>query len=273
MTELKHRYLMIDPAAGSNELIAPMQKLCSVEVQDLVDLGGDCAWYGGGRGPDNEEEDWLIGLEYKKLPDLIDSIRYGRLAATQIPRMVDTYRVRYLVIEGLWKPDEHGQLCVPARGGWIPYMPGGSNPIRYDYIDNFLTSMEDIGGFRIRRTGSKEETIQVIHNLFRRWAKPWWEHESLGFAGGIGGFKVSTQVSTKADYLWKAAAELTGVGVGKAQQISLTYQRSMLDFVLDVCGISNGWENRLDAVRDTRGAKVLGLKLRAQIDRIMRKGY
>src|SRR4030095_11046902 len=56
-----------------------------------------------------------VGVEYKKIGDLLQSSRDGR-AAEQLRRMHSEYEVRYILIEGYMKPGPKGELIVQEKG-------------------------------------------------------------------------------------------------------------------------------------------------------------
>jgi ERCC4-type nuclease len=89
--------ITIDRRTGSGELLPLFPK-------GVAELGcleyGDFAWIG--KGP--EGLPLAIGVERKQIHDLVNSMASGRLQAHQLPGMINTYKISYLVIEGIWRP-------------------------------------------------------------------------------------------------------------------------------------------------------------------------
>src|SRR3990170_3568798 len=89
--------MRIDTRAGSNELIDPLSNL-GVPVESGILASGDIEILGN--GPNGTP--LLVGIEYKKIPDLIACVRSGRFA-DQLRGMRDTYLISWLLIEGRLK--------------------------------------------------------------------------------------------------------------------------------------------------------------------------
>ncbi len=114
--------ILVDYRDGSKDLIAPMTKVgLPVESADLN--SGDVAWIGRG---EKGKATW-IGIEHKKLPDLLQSLRSNRLNE-QVRKMVKDYRFRYLFVEGELRTDTRGMLMQRAgwRREWTP-IPGAAS--------------------------------------------------------------------------------------------------------------------------------------------------
>lgn len=159
--------LLIDPRAGSENYIAPLRALgAPVEIVqlDYADVAFPDAH---GRG---------IGLELKKLPDLLSCITTKRFSGHQLPGLVQSYAEVYLIIEGIWRPNPSDGVLEVWRGGWVP-AGHGKRKTMYRDLDAYLTTMEVKGGVRLRRTTSEEETARVVYGLYR-WYEAIDEHKS-----------------------------------------------------------------------------------------------
>ena len=111
--------ILVDYRQGSQELIAPLKNL-GLPVDETTLEFGDVAFQGRGvKGAPVS-----IGVEVKKLPELVASLRSGRLQGHQLPGMCQTYDYRWLLIEGELQFDQKGALLRRAgRRDWRP-MPG-----------------------------------------------------------------------------------------------------------------------------------------------------
>ncbi len=163
--------LRIDNRIGSVELSPLFQSygikpiMCRLEFGDLDFMGsgpqGGCA----------------IAVERKRINDLISSIQSKRLSGHQRPGMARQYDYGYLIVEGVWRPGENGQLEIynSANRKWIaPF----ASQVTYRQIDNYLSTLEIKSGMIYRRTYNELETVAVIVDLLRWWDKPWDEHHS-----------------------------------------------------------------------------------------------
>lgn len=112
--------LLVDYREGSKELIAPLKKMgLPVEQSDLD--AGDVAFVGRGeRGASV-----TIGVEFKKLGELMQSLRTGRLQGHQLGKMQEQFEFMYLLIEGELRFDDRGKVLKRiGRKDYRPY-PGG----------------------------------------------------------------------------------------------------------------------------------------------------
>lgn len=129
---------------------------------------GDFAFEGN--GPHGKVS---IGIERKRIEDLMESMTSKRLSGHQLLGMSDLYDYGYLIVEGLWKPGLNGEVLISNRGGWA------SKQTPYRAIDNYLTTLELRAGLMVRRTGMPEETVFAVVDLYRYWTeKLWKEHRS-----------------------------------------------------------------------------------------------
>lgn len=160
--------LRIDTRAGSQELIAPLQVL-GLPVEEAMLASGDIEILGN--GPDGP---LLIGVEHKKIPDLIGSIRSGRLA-DQLRTMRESYAVSWLLVQGRMR--EWGSKLQVQRecGKWFD-QPGG---VTYAEIASYTLTAALRGGALLWRTETQAESVAWVKALYR-WctAKEWSEHRS-----------------------------------------------------------------------------------------------
>lgn len=110
--------LLVDYREGSKELIAPLKRAGLPASEDDL-ASGDLAWIGRGVGG---EPVW-IGIEFKKINDLMQSLRSNRMNE-QALKMQDDYRYRYLLIEGELSIDTQGRMLRRSRWGGTTPIPG-----------------------------------------------------------------------------------------------------------------------------------------------------
>lgn len=162
--------ILVDTRDGSNELI-PLLAGCS---PCLLPAGDICI---PGNGPDG---DVLIGVEVKKIDDLLQSITNGRLSATQLPAMVDNFSClgRWLLTVGEYRNGRAGRLEVKgSRGGFYPYRVG-SREVPWGYVEGFLIELQTMG-FGLKQVASNEHAAEWLERLDRFWSKPWLEHKAM----------------------------------------------------------------------------------------------
>jgi len=222
------RPLLVDPRVGSKELSPFLFSLGLPTEETHLDYG-DFAFEGS--GPDGPT---LIGIERKCLGDMLQSMRSGRLAGHQLSGLLSTYSTTYLVVEGVYRRGPDGILERPGwgrgeggRAAWAP-VKFGSSTYLFSELDNFLTSLENIAGLKIRLTSSKTHTAQVIESLYKWWGKEWGKHKSLGVVYTPA---PKTLDLVEPSVLRKVAVQLPGVGWEKSIAVERRWH-TVLDMVL-----------------------------------------
>lgn len=129
-----------------------------------------------GNGPDG---DWVIGIEYKKLDDVVQCIKSGRFTGTQLPGMMRTYDICFLLVEGIPKADDQGQL-ISYKGRNVTYRMG----LPYQAYDNFLSSVSLFSSLAgkpciVKTVANERESVRVITDLYKLFEKKWDEHVSM----------------------------------------------------------------------------------------------
>jgi ERCC4-type nuclease len=158
----------VDSRVGSKDMILPLQQR-RVPVELTTLLFGDLAIVGNGAdGP------VMIGVERKKIRDLLNSLTTGRLSGHQLPGLVEHYAHRWLLVEGIYRESVDGLIEVPCGGrDW--------ETIRFQWkaLEAYLVTLTMRGGLHVQRTYSQAESAGWIEALWRWWTgKDWDEHRS-----------------------------------------------------------------------------------------------
>lgn len=154
--------LLIDDRVGSKDLLKPLKAAGLPAEIARLDFADVCFQ---GKGPNGSALD--IGVELKTLSDLVGSLRSGRLAGHQLPGLSSHYDYTWLIVEGLWRHDEAGQV-VMYRGkmrGWQP-IPGRMTASE---LEKQVLTLENCGGMHVRYVNSRRDTVRFISNLYRWW--------------------------------------------------------------------------------------------------------
>jgi ERCC4-type nuclease len=167
-----------------------------------------------------------IGVERKKLPDLLQCIKDGRYTGHQLVGMKKAYRFVFLVVEGEWKPHENGILMqlYPTKDG---YQWGELRPrTMYHTLRRFLFSVS-LGGIIVLYTRDIAHTAFDITELYHWFQKPWRAHTSLQQLhmgsfwqqdGRTDQLMTVPSLSRKPSLVRRWAAELEGIGVKKSEE-------------------------------------------------------
>ena len=154
--------ILIDNRVGSADLAAPLKQMgLPVELTHLE--YGDLAFEGKGEGGRALD----IGIELKRLGDLVGSLRSGRLAGHQLPGLRGCFDHIWLIVEGRWRRNAAGQIVI-NRGRPLP---GGMSASE---LEKHILTLELCGGCHVRYTPTRRDTLHFIAALVR-----WWQDKSL----------------------------------------------------------------------------------------------
>lgn len=162
--------ILLDDRVGSRELGRHLRR----GAFRLVRLPfADASW--SGSGPD--EAPWLIGLERKTLADFLSSMLSGRLPSHQLPGLLRSFNVVYLVVEGAWRRSSGGSLQCPGRRGWGTFLLQG-RPFAWDTLVGMLATLSACAGLIVLTSHDLRETAALTSALHDWWERPWSSHRS-----------------------------------------------------------------------------------------------
>jgi ERCC4-type nuclease len=161
--------LLIDSRIGSADLCEPLRDMgLPAELTTLP--FGDCAFEGRG----NDDKPVMVGVELKKLGDLVSSLRTGRLSGHQLPGLVgpdSAYGYSWLLVEGTYRPGARGVIEVPTRfGQWRPLQ----GKMALSELEKRVLTLELLGGLHVRFTVGRPATLHFLANLYR-----WFSDQSM----------------------------------------------------------------------------------------------
>lgn len=199
--------LMIDDRAGSCELVRyepvrSLGELCRLDSGDVA-LAGN--------GPDGAT---LIGVEVKSIWDLVSSMNTGRLQATQLPALVETYEVPWLLYYGSYRAGRDNRLEIRSGKGWREFRLG-TRPVPYGYLESFLFDCSSLG-VRIKHAYDIEEACAWLGVLHRWWSKPWTAHKGMRTLDHSHDLGLMPEMDGPTRLRAKVAAQLPGVGFERA---------------------------------------------------------
>lgn len=200
--------LLVDYRDGSKDLIP----ILPIEiVVECMLPSGDVAF--SGRGPDG---DVLIGVEVKKLDDLMSSETTGRLAGTQLPRMIRDYEggQAWLLGIGRYRPGFNGRLELDRHGRWHTYSIGRT-PVPFAYLESFLTEMTAIG-IHIKFVADEREAVCWLLCLHNWWQKPWDQHKAMRKLDSSGLVSLMPDMNPNERQIVKTIMTFPGMGIEKA---------------------------------------------------------
>ena len=154
--------ILLDPAVGSRELLKPLQSL-GLDVQ-LASIDADIAFEGRGIGG----KAVTIGVEFKKIGELVQSLRTGRLQGHQLLKMQKGCDFRWLLCEGPIIANKQGYLARKiGRGPNALSRIGGHMTITEFY--KRLLVLQVCGGLTPTFTQTRQQSLKWIEALYRTW--------------------------------------------------------------------------------------------------------
>ena len=219
--------LSIDRRKGSAEL-APLFDGLHVPYQVEELPFGDFSFVGNGvKGPG------LIGVERKRIGDLINSMCDGRLVGHQLPGMFEYFDHSYLIVEGVLRPEPTTGILQQGvedkRGAmWWKDITLGRRRFMWRDLDGFLTTVEH-SRVKVRRTDSSWMTAHTVASIYHWYThKAWSEHDSLRQLHSVP-FPVMT-MEDKRNIVRRIAKEFAHIGVEKSLAVAMKF-RSVWDMV------------------------------------------
>lgn len=201
-----------------DDLVSAVRHL-GVEVSVSELEFGDCAFAGNG-----ENGDCMVGVERKKLDDLINCMRDRRLSGHQLRGLWQAYDYVWLCIEGVWRPGPAGEIEQLRGREWRAYFSSRDrHAVSFRQLAAFqdsltLRSRSATGEpLRIIRTQGVRETALRYAALYSGFVeKKWSDHHAhdqiycpeptMPKRGGRAGL-----VQEKVTVAWKIAAQLPGL--------------------------------------------------------------
>jgi len=164
--------IRVDPRAGSQDLIEPLRKLgCTVREEYLP--AGDIELIG--------IDGTVVGIEFKKIPDLLACIRNGRFAE-QLRAMKREYHVSWLLVEGRMRVGASGKLEYATAYNEthdLAKWREADGGYTYQEVQAWLMTMAQCGGALLASTSCLSESALWVRAAFYWWTfQAWEEHRA-----------------------------------------------------------------------------------------------
>ena len=160
----------------------------------------------------------MVGIERKRLKDMLNSIRSGRFSGEQLPKLVDQYEYSYLILEGIWRSNwESGVLEEIYGSGWSPVrLNKTGTPFVALELQSFLNTIATQTPVHVLHSSSERDTVDQVIGLERYYTKPWDKHH-----GHLALHTPPTHVLLgKAGTVRRVAAALDGLGWEKSATVA-----------------------------------------------------
>jgi ERCC4-type nuclease len=217
--------ITIDDRAGSGDLVSYLRPRAELGRLEFGDASLE------GEGPDGLPI--LVGVEIKTCGDALKCLTDGRFAGHQLPGLVSSYNVVYLLVEGDWRRDMKSGLLQfkwlrKGKSQWYDASIGARRFMWSDF-DRWFMTMEIKGGIRVRFVRDRLETAQFLKDLDKWWAVDGWDshqsHRAFDESGGLTrpSELMDRAMLTRPGLVRLVAKELPGVGWGKSQAVEKAF--------------------------------------------------
>jgi ERCC4-type nuclease len=170
----------------------------------------------------------LIGIERKRVTDLLQCMCDGRYVGHQLPGMLNYYDHSYLIVEGITRPAPHTgilQYAVEDSAGktwWRDVTVFKRRRFMWRDFDGFITTLEH-SKTKVRRTDNAQMTVATVGSLYHWYThKKWQEHDSLKALYSTP-YAVMT-LEDKSSIVRRIAKELGGIGVDKSLAVCMKFR-------------------------------------------------
>ena len=212
--------IRLDPRGGSGDLL-PLFPPGTAQHARLE--YGDAAFVGNG----TDDTPILVGIEIKRLNDVLQCIGNGRFIGHQLPGLVNSFNAQYLIVEGAYRRGRDGELMIPRNHSWMPVTLGRRGFLYRDF-EGWLTTIETMSGVRVRRTDGRRETVSTIMDLHH-----WWTEKEYDRHRGLCQFDNSQDFAPmlKPGLVRRVAAQLPGISWVRSHHVAAEFG-SVLEMAL-----------------------------------------
>lgn len=168
--------MLCDDQSGSVDLYPYLKAIMpgNVALTRIDPPFGDMAWYGN--GPNGELR---IGVEYKKIDELLTSMLDGRVVK-QIRGMLVHYDRRYLLIEGRIRCDRNTGIMQKQSGDRWRDIDRGGKGYTYNELEHWYTTIEEHTQTRVKQTFDQHESARWLKMKHSWWTnKKWDDHDAM----------------------------------------------------------------------------------------------
>lgn len=214
--------LTVDDRTGSAEL-APLLRSRGLPVRIGRLSFGDISFVGN--GPDGDST-IPVGVEVKKIGDVLQCITNGRFAGHQLPGLLKCYDQVWLLIEGKWRPNPRDGILevMKLSGRWEPASIGQRRFMYRDLL-TWLFTIQTKAGVKVHVSSDWGEATIFISTLYSWWTNKEWEQHRAHLAINSSGddrFR-DRALLVRPTLLRLVAKELPGIGFDKSAAVAAVF--------------------------------------------------
>ena len=216
--------ILIDERIGSVDLM-PLFPPDLVQISKL-EFGDFC--FIGNNITTKIDEPLQIGIERKTIYDFLSSMTSGRLSGHQIPGLLNSYNVVYIILEGMWRIHPQNKIIETYQAKqWAP-IRYGPRVFYARELYNFINTINVLCGIHCVYTTYKYETAQLVTSLYYWWTEKYLDEHKSHRQKHRPLIDINTKVPP---LLYRVAAELPGIGSTKSRLVT-NHFRNLTEMVL-----------------------------------------
>lgn len=204
--------ITLDPRAGSGDLKPLLEDRVTVHMVQMP--FGDAAF--DGHGPNGL---CGVGVEIKKLDDVLDCAIDKRYSAHQLVGMWGMYDFCYLLIEGRWHQGPNDRIMKVTRKGQFTFMAEAKTPLAYSSFMRWINTIRVKAAVYDIYSFSREGTASLLVDLAKWWAKPWKDHSAHLALDRALYHRPDKVLLTKPSQQRTMVGESPGIGWEKSQRV------------------------------------------------------
>lgn len=170
--------VQVDDRIGSKEMAPLLDYVLPTPTKVTRLQSGDFMFAAPKGGPGDELA--LVGIERKRIRDMIQSIMSGRLAGSQLPLMAQQYDFTFLIVEGEYRCNSQtGKLeILNSKRRWQNTI-WKRQALDYRSLDAAMNTLRLKTPVQVIKTYSPQHTAMEIFHLWHWFnSKSWSKHKS-----------------------------------------------------------------------------------------------
>jgi len=210
--------IFVDDRIGSKE-VAPLIDYWTPSPTRVMRLeSADFCFFS--RHGNIEDGPASIGIERKRIRDMVQSVMSGRLSGSQLPAMADHYDHIVLIVEGYYRCNPGtGKLEIPKHGGGWTGNLWKQQTLDYRALDAALNTLRLKTNVRVIKTATIQQTAMEVFHLWHWFtSKKWSAHSShLRFPHTTP--ETISNIPGKASVFRRMCKELTHIGWTRSEEV------------------------------------------------------
>lgn len=207
----------VDTRTGSADLIPYLRKL-GLPVLPCRLPFGDASFIGNGP----EGLPITVGVEVKSFRDVLSCMTDGRFSGHQLPGMIQSYQVPWLLVVGQWRRNPQSGILEYRKpsGQWFEATVG-TRRFMWKDLETWFCTVQAKTGLNLHRCFDWSEAVHWIGTLYRWWTEKQYEdHRGHLSIHNTRGDLFDRAILTRPSLCRLVALQLPGIGTEKSLAVA-----------------------------------------------------